>query len=563
MADTGFKFPGTAVANRTISGSDFDWTNQDNIKLDDGSNADAISVAGDEQSSGLAASNFDFSVIPTGAHIDGIEIRIEHNQASGIITWAALRLILSDNSDGSDDRNGELSVPSGNPTDDVGGATDLWSETISSTDVKNSNFGFFVGCDIILAGTLEVDFMQMRIFYHEDLPTTIVSDVGLAGHHPPFKSSGGAFYSVVRADADELDAYKATDPTTNSWSAQGTGPVHAETISVFACVQVSDVIHIAATGINGTNEYYTFNMATDAWVIDEAIDNPTDNPTFPWISIAVRSNGDVVVVYAGDTDKVMGSTKERVDINIRNGSWGGAVALEADDTLDFHYGNPNVIKGPLTDDMHVIWQMTTNIVNDPPSAWTDSEARTLRPSDDSLSTVDATGGVDTSSKLLGYANLVSYDDGGTQRIISAGPDTSSDLVGIQATEDGSDDIQQDSSFSKGLTDEIFINGEVAVTSLAELNGDLHFLFSGGSANGADKDLYYMTSIDDGATWTTEAEEIDAITVNFISANIYVRGINTVLAYVYDDGGVQKYNEKVLISINPALFMKARIGVRYY
>ena len=58
-------------------------------------------------------------------------------------------------------------------------------------------------------------------------------------------------------------------------------------------------------------------------------------------------------------------------------------------------------------------------------------------------------------------------------------------------------------------------------------------------------MNYTTSTDNGSTWATPTEEIDAITVNFISATIYERDHYTVLAYVYDDGGVQKYNEKIL------------------
>jgi hypothetical protein len=63
------------------------------------------------------------------------------------------------------------------------------------------------------------------------LPTTVLSAAGLMGHHPPYKSSGGAYYAVVRADADELDVYKATDPT-SSWTIQDSadGPVHAGTL---------------------------------------------------------------------------------------------------------------------------------------------------------------------------------------------------------------------------------------------------------------------------------------------------------------------------------------------
>ncbi len=98
-----------------------------------------------------------------------------------------------------------------------------------------------------------------------------------------------------------------------------------------------------------------------------------------------------------------------------------------------------------------------------------------------------------------------------------------------------------------MTAEIFPNGAVTLLSNAELNGDLHVLYSGGGTTGVDQDLYYLTSTNNGTDWDTETEEIDAITVNFISANIYVRGSDTVMAYVYDDAGTQKYNEKVLIS----------------
>ncbi|KKK53931.1 hypothetical protein LCGC14_3089840, partial [marine sediment metagenome] len=149
------------------------------------------------------------------------------------------------------------------------------------------------------------------------LPTTVLAAAGLGGHHPPYKSSGGAFYAVARKDADEVEVYKASDPT-DAWTLTDTAdsPVHVGTILGFATVQDGDVIHMVAWS-SAAYEYYTFNMATDQWVVDQAIETPANAPTFPWASIAVRSDGDVVVVYAGDTDSVMGGTKERVDVNIR------------------------------------------------------------------------------------------------------------------------------------------------------------------------------------------------------------------------------------------------------
>ncbi len=310
---------------------------------------------------------------------------------------------------------------------------------------------------------------------------------------------------------------------------------------------------VLATGQLIEYEYHEFDMSADTWsVANQQIEIPNNKPTFPWISIAVRSDGDVVVVYAGDTDQVMGGTKERVEVNVRSGSpaiWGGPVALDA--AGDNHYGTPNVVKGPLTDDMHIIWQRQTLVTFDPPITWNAITGRTLDPSD-TLSTTEAFDPVDTNSAMLGMSNGVSYEDSGTQRMTWAGIQeiSGNPRLYLNTTEDGSDDIFVDAGTS-GVLDtagaDAHVNGDVGVTTIAELSGDIHQLYSGGGTDGVDADLYYTKSTDDGVTWATPTEEIDAITVNFISANIYVRGIDTVMAYVYDDLGVQKYNEKVLIA----------------
>ncbi len=378
------------------------------------------------------------------------------------------------------------------------------------------------------------------------LPTTIFSDVGLRGHHPPRKSSTDNFYSVIRTDTDELDVKKATDPEV-SWTLQdaANGPVHAGIIEGFSTFQVGDVIHIVAWS-DDTYEYYTFDMSTDQWVVDQLIETVADAPVHAWGSIAVRSTGDVIVVYAGDRVKVQGKQRERIYVNIRtSGTWGGPVSLDGGGPN--HYGNPNVVKGPLTDDMHILWYVTLNA--DFLFAYEQFEARTLDPSD-VLSTVD-TALLDLNARpsFLGAANGVSYEDAGTQRMLFAAIDGTSDRSRIYfpCTEDGSDDIVLGTQVTDNAGVEVKIIDFVGLSSIAELDGEIHQLFSGGGNSGIEQDLYYTTSIDDGATWTLPTEEIDGITVNFISVSIYVRGIDTVLAYVYDDAGVQKYNEKVLIA----------------
>ena len=550
MADTGFKFPGTMVGNRAIVGADVTWTDADNAKADDGSLA-TCTVTGTQDSFGLAASNFDFSSIPAGATIDGIEIRVgDYKNSTGPTEiWPILRLILSDNSDGSDDKSAEMSAWSiFLQTDEAGGATELWGENLTRADVQDVNFGFFH--DVHTLGperNYEVDFMQMRVFYHEGVPTTIVNDVGLAGHHPPYISSAGATYSVIRADPNELDVKKTTDPeNADLWTVKdsASGPVHVGTLLGYATYQDGDSIHIVAWSA-GTYEYYTFDMSTDTWDIDELMETPNDAPTFPWASLAVRSDGDVLVFYAGDTVKFQGKERERVYLARREGGvWTTGIALDSGGSV--HYGNPNVVKGPLTDDMHSIWQTTSNSAI-PPTAWTGVEARTLDPSNN-LS-IKVTDTLDTENALLGMQNAVSYDDSGTQRMLFAGISGASGRprIYVPATEDGSDDISIGTTVSDTAGDDGFVNGEAGICSIAELDGVLHQLYSGGGTDGVDQDLFYTTSIDDGATWSTPTVELSGVTVNFISANIYVRGIDTVLAYVYEDDGKQLYNEKVLIA----------------
>ena len=390
------------------------------------------------------------------------------------------------------------------------------------------------------------------------LPTTVVAAAGVEGYSPPFKSSAGNFYVIARtSDVVGIDAYKASDPT-SSWTAQDTvnNPTAFTSYPLISSVQKGDVLYIASINVNAVGDlslkYHEFNMAADTWSItEEAVDGLADDPTFPWASIAVRSDGDVVVVYAGDTDAVMGGAKERVDYNVRTtGTWGGPQALGVA-AGDVHDGNPNCVLGT-NDFVHCVWQHTANVA-DPPTAWTNTHGRSIDPADDSLSTVKASS-LDSGSDLLGEPNIVTYDDGGTQRISVSAWVTATQIQSSLFIEDVNDEIDFVNNFAEVLTAERYVNGEVGISTFVELSGDLHQLYAGGGTAGVDQDIYYTKSTDNGTNWDAETEEIDAITVNYISANIYVRGSDTVLAYVYDNAGTQYYNEKVLIAGETAVFL---------
>ncbi len=367
------------------------------------------------------------------------------------------------------------------------------------------------------------------------LPTTIVSSVvGLWGHHPPFKSSAGNFYVVAQTSTGSIDVYKATDPT-DSWALQddGNSPGSLGNLVGYSVTQKGDVLYIASARDIGYYFYSEFDMSANTWsVANQTIELVANDPTFPWISIAVRSDGDVVVVYAGSTDAEMGNDKERVDYNVRTGTtWGGPVALDAGG--DTHYGNPNCVLGT-NDFVHVIWQRTTETANDPPTSWTGSQGASVDSSDDSLSSVDNNTS-DTAGILLGLSNLVTYDDSGTQRVLVNGH-VGGDLLTLRGEEDTGgppeDLVFEGFGRLEAFTAEGYINGEVGISTYVALGVDIHSLYSGGGTAGVNQDLYYTKSDDNGINWDTETEEIDTITVNYVSATIYVRGSDTVTGCSY-------------------------------
>ena len=176
MADTGWVLPGTG-ANRPISANK-DWTNPDRVTADDSARANVFDDS-PAFSDGLAASNFDFSAILSGATIDGIEIEVEVYNSSGAgVEWALLKLILSDDSDGTEDKKAVMTTPwPGIPTtEQAGGASDLWSETIASSDVKDIDWGFSLQVEFVTASpNALVDSMKMKVYYTPPIPQILAT----------------------------------------------------------------------------------------------------------------------------------------------------------------------------------------------------------------------------------------------------------------------------------------------------------------------------------------------------------------------------------------------------
>ncbi len=374
------------------------------------------------------------------------------------------------------------------------------------------------------------------------LPTTVSTGVGDPGHHPPIKSSGGDFYCIARRSAStDIECFKATDPT-DSWTAQDSGnrPIHTGNPDGWAIATHDNIIFV----INWANdsdryEHYQFDMDTDTWTVDESMRSTSGDPPWRhWASVAVRSDGDVIVAYHGEFDENMMDEWQRTDYARREGgSWTTGQGLN--NGGNNHYGDCHVVKQSDSDQMHFIYQ-TENENDDTPVTWEQTGVRSL----DSSNNLDGqnTSNGDTAGTLMGFSNPVSYDDGGTERVVWCGYD-GTDILAWMSTLDGSDDIQSPTQYT-ALSDDVYVNDEHAIFSLAEDEGNLYLVWSQSS----DQDIYYSESTDNGQNWSTPVEILDGVTCNYISATVYDNDSGTkVIAYLYDDGGDQKYNEYSLVS----------------
>jgi len=160
---------GTTAA-LTGSSSSCHWAagSASNITADDGSVCAGGSCTSGGYSNYLKSQGHGFS-IPTGATIDGIEVRIDR-QAGG--TRHTDRLVQVTNGDGS---GGYSATNLANATDwsntgvyTYGGPTELWGETWTPAKINSFLFGVAVAVDVtsfFVATTADCDYIDVKVYY--------------------------------------------------------------------------------------------------------------------------------------------------------------------------------------------------------------------------------------------------------------------------------------------------------------------------------------------------------------------------------------------------------------
>lgn len=352
-----------------------------------------------------------------------------------------------------------------------------------------------------------------------------------------------AFYAVLKHDTreDTIHVFKcptASDPNTiTNWTSQATYVLDGDVKSIWVVVHDSD-LHIAVAGVRQRNQgnfgfvkYLRYDVGADAIDIDEEhatvfggtgealyfdFSITIDPVTLIGTSIAVRSDGDVVVLYTG-----LNSTKTNwltYYSRREGGSWTRGIQVPTSVTQTQVAGVAVLGASDLT---HFFWSDRAD---------NQVEHRSLS-SANSLGTVSV---VDSAAALreLGVVNAITFNDG-TARVRVLYEDANGQLSAAY----GNDQTNPSWTAEADASDnDVLVLDESPIADLV-LDGQVsHLIYS--------EDLSSDIFIDENdgiGGWGTDTEEQDGVTCNAISANVYDRsGIK--LAYLWDDAGTTKYDE---------------------
>lgn len=163
MADTGWVSP-TSLTNDTSVG-DTSWLNPENASSSDDSKTVCNSLPGGSLSHYLKALQFGLSV-PTGATVDGVEIRIEKRSGSPGVYDNEVKIVVG----GTIGTINKAYAPEWPNTDTYiiyGSHTDLWGESLSPNVVNANDFGVVISSNMGSFLQAQIDHIQVKVYYTE------------------------------------------------------------------------------------------------------------------------------------------------------------------------------------------------------------------------------------------------------------------------------------------------------------------------------------------------------------------------------------------------------------
>lgn len=347
-----------------------------------------------------------------------------------------------------------------------------------------------------------------------------------------------AFYAVL-LDSTRKDVVvmKATSGPTldGNWSSVRSLSNDNAVDSLWAHQDGTD-IHIATVeAVTGRIRYTRFSTATDLWVVKrENVVTPTNLTANLSCSLAIRSDGDVIILYTNND-----GTNDRVDYARREAAvW--TTDIQVDNAGSVNWIAGSVVRGA-SDRMHFFFKDDTN---------GGGFQRTLR-SDNTLEAFPSSYDPAVSARNHIFGQGVTYVSGGATKVrVPYAEGGANTRIAVFDSADSPTVTHPDGNVGDNNTD---VLNETPTHCLAIDAVTLHLVYADSVTNDVFRDENHD---DDG--WGTDVEELDAVTVNRISCNTYSRsGIK--LAYVYDDAGTPKYRE-VDIGAFPVALTNRRRGV---
>ncbi len=399
------------------------------------------------------------------------------------------------------------------------------------------------------------------------LPVTISNSLMPGNNYfcGPFKAPNQQYYlALLESGTNKPQIFMATDPT-SSFTAQDASnrpTVGTNMVSLWAYLSGSEIHITTATNefSSPENKYHVFDTSSDTWTTtDEEIDDTKDvGSAFASCSIAIRSDGDVIVLYNGNPDADMGNPYQRVDYAREEGA-GWTVGIDVGGTSPVTENRiGSVIVRGSGDNMHFFWQ-NDDVTNELHGRSLDNANNLSTTRSFELQTASLTGNEHV------WCPGIAWDDAGTWRIVVPTKDYDTDeLVVVRWVE---------SSGALGATGGVTIVGSpedvdtIGSTPTAcgcvDGDGKMYVMWGGGGAGGADKDLYRDDAVPNYTAWSGETEVIDATTINRISCNVYPRDGAIKLAFVYNEAGTIKYNEVSITAPTAPSFANSRFPDQNY
>ena len=238
----GPKYP-TVAANDASAGS-FAWVNASNVFSSDNSRATVLLPSRNDVSNYIRATGFDFSAIPNGAIILGIEAEIERSEA-GLSTRAGIidsevRIIKNGIISTVENKANTVNLwpsSSSEAFSIYGGSADLWSLAWTASDIKASDFGVAVSAknERISGGggneTAQIDAIRITVYY--DVPSSGVEQAGYRWRNDNGpENSATQSAGFINPDGDFSTAWTTVNP----------GPFHFDAINEGALPDTADYI---------------------------------------------------------------------------------------------------------------------------------------------------------------------------------------------------------------------------------------------------------------------------------------------------------------------------------